>query len=62
MDSRLLDFLARAEHVLARLEPMLPAQRPQLDWNTCMAARRLRDGRSGYLRPVQGSLALSLSD
>ncbi len=62
MDSRLLDFLARAEHVLARLEPMLPAQRPQLDWNTCMAARWVRDGRSGYLRPLQVSLDLSLSD
>lgn len=62
MDLRLLDFLARAEHVLARLEPMLPAQRPQLDWNTCMAARWVRDGRSGYLRPLQVSLDLSLSD
>jgi len=62
VDSRLLDFLARAEHVLARLEPMLPAQRPQLDWNTCMAARWVRDGRSGYLRPLQVSLDLSLSD
>ena len=62
MDLRLLDFLARAEQVLARLEPMLPAQRPQLDWNTCMAARWVRDGRSGYLRPLQVSLDLSLSD
>ncbi|MGV8209216.1 hypothetical protein, partial [Pseudomonas aeruginosa] len=27
MDSRLSDFLARAESVLARLEPLLPAVR-----------------------------------
>ena len=62
MDSRLLDFLARAEQVLERLEPLLPALRPQVDWQACMAARWVRDGRSGYLMPLAVSLDLSLSD
>ncbi|WP_395502691.1 ATP-binding protein [Ectopseudomonas mendocina] len=62
MDSRLLDFLARAEQVLERLEPLLPALRPQVDWNKCVAARWVRDGRSGYLMPLEVSLDLSLSD
>ena len=62
MDSRLLDFLARAEQVLERIEPLLPAVRPQVDWNNCVAARWVRDGRSGYLLPLDVSLDLSLSD
>ncbi|MGH8441153.1 MAG: AAA family ATPase, partial [Pseudomonas sp.] len=33
MDSRLNAFLERAETVLARLEPLLPAPRSQIDWN-----------------------------
>ena len=62
MDSRLLDFLARAEQVLERIEPMLPALRPEVDWSKCVAARWVRDGRSGYLLPLDVSLDLSLSD
>lgn len=62
MDSRLLDFLARAEQVLERIEPLLPALRPHVDWSKCMAARWVRDGRSGYLMPLDVSLDLSLSD
>ncbi|MGP0173789.1 ATP-binding protein [Pseudomonas sp. NCHU5208] len=62
MDSRLQSFLTRAEQVLERLEPLLPALRPQVDWQHCVAARWQRDGRSGYLQPLQVSLDLSLSD
>lgn len=62
MDSRLLDFLARAEQVLERLEPLLPALRPEVDWNRCVAARWVRDGRRGFLQPLDVSLDLSLSD
>ena len=62
MDSRLLDFLARAEQVLERIEPLLPALRPEVDWSKCVAARWVRDGRSGYLLPLDVSLDLSLSD
>ena len=53
MDSRLSDFLARAESVLARLEPLLPAVREAVDWERSLAARWHRDGRSGYLQPLE---------
>ena len=62
MDSRLNDFLARAESVLARLEPLLPALREPIDWQRCLAARWHRDGRSGYLQALQVSLDLRLDD
>jgi len=62
VDSRLNAFLERAESVLARLEPLLPAPRPDIDWNLCLAARWQRDGRSGYLMPLEVSLDMRLSD
>lgn len=62
MDSRLNTFLARAESVLARLEPLLPALRPEIDWDRCLAARWQREGRSGYLLPLEVSLDMRLSD
>jgi predicted AAA+ superfamily ATPase len=55
-------FLERAEGVLTRLEPLLPAQRPAIDWHQCLAARWQREGRSGYLLPLQVSLDMRLSD
>ncbi len=39
MDSRLSAFLERADAVLARLEPLLPALRVPLDWSQSLAAR-----------------------
>ena len=60
MDSRLNAFLERAESVLARIEPLLPAPRPVIDWGTCLAARWQRDGRSGYLLPLEVSLDMTL--
>ena len=62
MDSRLSDFLQRAEELMARLEPLLPALRPQVDWQQCLAARWQREGRSGYLAPLQVSLDMRLVD
>ncbi|MBD9481581.1 ATP-binding protein [Pseudomonas sp. PDM14] len=62
MDSRLNSFLQRAEEVLQRLEPLLPSPRVEVDWNNAVAARWFREGRSGYLQPLQVSLDLSLSD
>ncbi|MDU9390905.1 ATP-binding protein [Pseudomonas sp. zfem002] len=62
MDSRLNAFLERAEGVLARLEPLLPALRPDIDWNRSLAARWQRDGRSGFLQPLEVSLDIRLSD
>ncbi len=62
MDSKLYAFLERAEAVLARLEPLLPAQREPIDWDDCLAARWQREGRSGYLMPLQVSLDMRLTD
>jgi predicted AAA+ superfamily ATPase len=62
VDSRLNTFLERAESVLARLEPLLPALRPEIDWDRCLAARWQREGRSGYLLPLEVSLDMRLSD
>ncbi len=62
MDSRITDFLGRAESVLTRLEPLLPAVREPLDWRHTLAARWQREGRSGYLQPLKVSLDMKLSD
>lgn len=62
MDSRLNVFLLRAETVLARLEPLLPMPRPEIDWQQSLAARWQREGRSGFLLPLEVSLDLRLSD
>lgn len=62
MDSRLSSFLLRAEDVLTRLEPLLPAPRELIDWQQSLAARWQRDGRSGFLLPLKVSLDLHLSD
>ena len=62
MNSNLDAFLQRAEAVLARLEPLLPAQREPIEWHQCLAARWQREGRSGYLMPLQVSLDMRLSD
>ncbi|WP_286785062.1 MULTISPECIES: ATP-binding protein [Pseudomonas] len=62
MEPRLSAFLERAESLLARLDPLLPAVRPPLDWDHCLAARWQREGRSGFLLPLQVSLDLNLDD
>lgn len=62
MDSRLNAFLERADAVLARIEPLLPAQRTAIDWTQCLAARWQREGRSGFLLPLEVSLDMRLSD
>ncbi|SIS21849.1 hypothetical protein SAMN05878276_3507 [Aquipseudomonas alcaligenes] len=62
MDSLLNSFLQRADAVLQRLEPLLPAERVTLDWQTVIAARWQREGRTGYLQPLRVSLDLSLDD
>ncbi|QTF55388.1 ATP-binding protein [Stutzerimonas frequens] len=62
MDVELKAFLQRAEGVLARIEPLLPAQPPVIDWEHTLAARWQRDGRSGYLAPLEVNLDLRLDD
>jgi len=62
MDVELKALLQRAEGLLARIEPLLPAQPPVIDWEHTLAARWQRDGRSGYLAPLEVNLDLRLDD
>ncbi len=62
MDARLNAFLERADAFLSRLEPLLPAPRQVIDWDRCLAARWQREGRSGFLLPLEVSLDMRLSD
>lgn len=62
MDSRLYAFIERADAMLTRLEPLLPAPRPVIDWSTSLAGRWQRDARGGYLLPVDVSLDIRLND
>ncbi len=62
MDVELKAFLQRADGLLARIEPLVPAQPPVIDWDRTFAARWQRDARSGFLAPLEVSLDLSLAD
>lgn len=62
MDSRLNVFLDRADHILARLDPLLPAIPVPVDWSATLAARWQREGRNGHLQPLKVSLDLNLDD
>lgn len=62
MDSPLTAFLQRAETLLTRLEPLLPAAPVVIDWQQCLAARWQRQGRHGFLQPLRVSLDMGLDD
>lgn len=62
MDSKLNAFLERADAVLARIEPLLPAVREPVDWEYAYAARWQREGRTGFLQALDVSLEMRLSD
>lgn len=62
MDVELKAFLQRADALMTRLEPLLPADRPAIDWAVTWAARWQPEARGGYLLPLQVRLDLSLSD
>ncbi len=62
MDIELKAFLQRADALLSRVEPLLPAPREAVDWKESLAARWHREGQGGYLQPLQVELSLSLDD
>lgn len=62
MDIELKAFLQRADTLLSRLEPLLPAPREAVDWNGSLAARWHREGQGGYLQPLKVELSLRLDD
>ncbi|MCQ4320916.1 ATP-binding protein [Stutzerimonas stutzeri] len=62
MEAELKAFLQRADALMSRLEPLLPAQRAPLDWDTSLAARWHREGQGGYLQALNVSLDMKLND
>ncbi|GAB6389747.1 ATP-binding protein [Stutzerimonas marianensis] len=62
MDTDLKAFLQRAEALMARLEPLLPAPRTPIDWAGSLAARWHREAQGGYLQPLKVSLDIRPDD
>lgn len=62
MEPELIGFLARAERLLARLEPLLPAERAGIDWSDTLAARWKVERGAGYLLPLKVNLSLRMTD
>ena len=59
---QLASFLARAEKLLERIEPLLPPASPVPDWNAALAFRWRRRGNAGYLQPITRLSAMRLAD
>jgi predicted AAA+ superfamily ATPase len=59
---QLASFLARAEKLLERIEPLLPPASPAPDWNSAIAFRWRKRGNSGYLLPIARPSAMRLQD
>ena len=58
-----LDLLAaRAEHLLTRLEAILPHALAAPDWNAAIAFRYRKRAASGWLQPVRQVSTIALSD
>lgn len=60
--SQLASFLARAEKLLERIEPLLPPASPEPDWNAAIAFRWRKHGRIGYFQEVPRPAAIRLND
>jgi hypothetical protein len=59
---QLTSFLARAERLLERLEPLLPPASPMPDWNRTVAFRWRKRGGAGYLQAVPHPAVIRLQD
>jgi hypothetical protein len=59
---QLASFLARAERLLERLEPLLPPASPMPDWNRAVAFRWRKRGGAGYLQAVLHPATIRLQD
>ena len=60
--TELSNFLQRAEALLARLEVLLPAVQPPVDWGASIAFRWRKTGGHGHLRPVAHPHKIRLTD
>ena len=61
-NAALESFINRAEHLLKRLERVLPQALAAPDWEASMAFRYRKRGASGWLQPVRQVAAIGLSD
>jgi predicted AAA+ superfamily ATPase len=59
---QLARFLARAERLLERIEPLLPPASPAPDWDAALAFRWRKRGNAGYLLPISRPAAIRLHD
>ena len=59
---QLASFLTRAERLLERLEPLLPAACVLPDWDAAIAFRWRRRGNAGYLQPITRVSTMRLAD
>ena len=62
MSNQLDQFLTRAEHVLSRLEALLPVAHAAPDWLAGQAFRWRKRGSVGYLQVVRHAAAIRLDD
>ena len=60
--NELSKFLQRAEALVARLEVLLPAVQPAVDWDASIAFRWRKAGAHGHLQPVVRPHKIRLSD
>ena len=60
--NELSKFLQRAEALVARLEVLLPAVQPPVDWDASIAFRWRKAGAHGHLQPVVRPHKIRLSD
>ncbi|MFZ6676502.1 ATP-binding protein [Undibacterium sp. Tian12W] len=60
--TQLDQFLLRAEHLLSRLENILPASTPAPDWNLGFAYRWRKRSGQGYLQVVRHASTIALDD
>ena len=55
-------LVSRLDRLLHLVAPLLPEPVEPVEWEETLAARWVRDGRSGYLRPLQVQLDLRMAD
>ncbi|MFZ6772082.1 ATP-binding protein [Undibacterium sp. SXout7W] len=60
--TQLDQFLLRAEHLLNRLETLLPVAHPAPDWHLGVAFRWRKRGGQGFLQVVRHASAIALAD
>ena len=59
---QLASFLARAEKLIERIEPLLPPASSAPDWNAALAFRWRKHGHTGYLQAITRPSTIRLDD